>query len=211
MKLLFCALALSLMLVPAIADDAATAPDSSETATQYIAPKPVKLDNGLTVTPIVLPYDEIGEMMGAKLWRFRIEKPAAPVPLLMAYVVLRTPGEPEKIVGLDISNNVSHEMELTLGLLPSNNFSLDLADRWRIRIHHREISKKMTVSESIFTRNMENPVKNLENVSQSTSDSFPNRYGRVQANGEVNLINFNHGPEGQKIDTELFLAFVATK
>ena len=211
MKPIFCALALSLMLVPPIAADAATAPDSTEAATQYIKPKPVKLNNGLTVTPIVLPYDELGEMMGAKLWRFRIEKPAAPIPHLNTFVVLRTPGEKETIVGLDMDHDISREMEVTLGLLPSNNFSLDLADRWRIRIHRREISKKMTVTDSIFTRNMENPVKNLENVSQSTSDSFPNRYGRVQANGEVNLINFNHGPEGQKIDTELFLAFVATK
>ena len=211
MKPIICALALCATLAPALAQDAATPPVAT-TQTQD-APEAVKLDNGLIVTPIVMPDDELQNISGVEMWRFLVQPPA-PNTNFYARAELRKPGGNWQAIALDSIVGPSHDIKVTLGLMPIDGFSMTDAVKWKSMIHLREFQGEQTFNNTTSRGQLDNPVKDLQDVTASIIGSSP--YVTpviVRPNGEVTLMTFSSGPRNeydkQVQSAELVLVFEA--
>ena len=202
MKPLLCALALLTMFAPARAQDAATAFDRERTRQEI--PKTVTLDNGLLVTPVIVPYDDLSSMLDAQMWRFKI-KPPAPDTFMQAQLEIRKTGEE---TGEDIEKRnafgfgFSEEIELTFGMLPRGGSTFENADFWKVHFVPRLLSGELLFS--TVNGELQNPIKDFE-WKTGESSGEDSAIARPLPNGDVVLKKYVGGTPEKPVVVELFL------
>ena len=186
MKPLFCALALCTVLAPALAQDAATAPVAASQA----APIPtIKLDNGLSVTPVARPATDLETLADAHFWRFHIEAPSATG--VSQQLELRVPGKPPQIIGTPLAFVGVQSLDVLIGLAPIDGGYLVSANNWKIYQRVQGPSQGPKPFDFPMIGAPANPLKSFK--------FGPIRYGTErdyslpQTNGDVPLITL-HAP-----------------
>ena len=198
MKPLFCALALLTMLAPALAQDAATAFDRERTRQEI--PKTVTLDNGLLVTPVIVPYDDLGSMLDAQLWRFKI-KPPAPDTFMQAQLEIRKTGEDiDKTYAFGFG--FSEEIELTFGMMPRGGSVFESADFWKVHFVPRLLSGELLFS--TVNGELQNPIKDFK-WKTGESSGEDGAIARPLSNGDVVLKKYFGGTPEKPVVVELVL------
>ena len=190
------------MLAPAWAQTDSAAFDRERTRQEI--PKTVTLDNGLLVTPVRVPYDDLSSMLDAQLWRFRI-KPPAPDTTLQAQLEIRKTGE-ETGEKIDKRNafgfGFSEEIELTFGMLPRGGSIFENADFWKVHFVPRLLSGELLFSS--VNGELENPIKDFkwEHGESSGEDGV---IARPLPNGDVVLKKYFGGTPEKPVVVELVL------
>lgn len=167
------------------------------------APKSVTLDNGLLVTPVIVPRDDVRDMLDIKMWRFNI-KPPAPGTWFQAQMELRTTGKtPDEMNAIGMG--LSDETELTFGILPKGGSMFSNAEMWRIHFATRSLGGKTPDIPSDGDRI--NPIKDLEWTGGTEVTS--GHAAKPLPNGDILLMQFRSGTKENPILTELVLVLTA--
>ncbi len=203
MKPLLCALALLALSAPLHAQTEAAPTEAPATQTQD-APKAATLDNGLVVTPVILPYDDLSSLLDVQMWRFNI-KPQKPDIFLEARLEWRKTGEDALPMG-GIGFVLGNETELTFGTTPKGGSGFNDADFWRVHYAARRPSGEF--DSPPFDIGVSNPTRGI--VWQK--DAVSGQYGaiaRPSPNGDVPLQKFTAGTPENPTVAELVLVLTA--
>ena len=184
MKPIFCALALCLMLAPAIAQTDAPPP------AKITAPlASVTLDNGFIITPFRRPASDLENMMDAKMWEFHIQ-PTSPAVIVTLYLELRVPGkEPQRLSGSGGFFGQKNR-DYTVGIAPANSSFLENADKWKTYHRARDLAGGTSMDDIPLTSEIDNPFKDVLKGLNSYSMSYGkgSDYALPQPNGDIPLI-----------------------
>ena len=204
MKPLICALALLTMLAPAWAQDTATAPVA---ASQTGTISAVTLDDGLVVTPVVEPYDDLSSMLDLHIWRFKIKPPTSDT-YFEAQLETRTTGKEAKedVQKRDVGgfrfDESAEEVKMTFGLLPKGGSTFTEAELWRVRFATRGLQGE-TLIPSLDT-DMKNPLKNFR-WTRSEVSGQDDSFASPLPNGDILLAKYTGGTPEKPIVVELVL------
>ena len=198
MKPLFCALALSLILAPALAQDAATTPGAATPT----AAKSAVTDDGLIITPLDVPTDIAAKMLGLQTRRFKVVVPNADSRLSTS-LQMRQFGKKWPLNGVEISG-APKEFEYTLSFMPLETEFLMKAEKLRVYQEMRVLkeSSPPTGSRSGLST-LPNPWLELQ-TSLIPYFAFP---GNVQKDGGIELMRFNVKDLSYTESPRLFLVF----
>ena len=214
MKPLFCALALCTTLAPALSQEAATPP----VATNFMPLEPqliiaTQTNDGLTITPVELPVDHVGTMLGIKMWQFKIEPPrdATPATRLRYRLELQRPGQKpiEMDSGrLDFSvNEVPRTLEFTFGLMPEGKETIDNAETLKVYAATHIWESKSSIGNQAIIGHFNNPLAKLNVLAPILGGALS---AEVYANGTAQLIQLAvEGDDREDGDSEVVLVLTA--
>ena len=184
MKPLLCALALCLMLAPAIAQTDAPPP------AKVTAPlASVTLDNGFVITPIRRSASDLENMMDAKMWEFHIQ-PTSPAVIVTLYLELRVPGKEPKRLDGGGSFFGQKNTDFTVGIAPANSSFHVNADKWKIYCRARDLADGPGMDDIPTTSETDNPLKGVLKGLNSYSIRYGkgSNYALPQPNGDIPLM-----------------------
>ena len=191
MKHFFCALALSTMLAPALAQET-TFFDSVPTT-----PPTITMKNAIVVTPIIVPDDDLRSMLDVQMWHFTVKAPAGgatPSARLELRVTGQTPKPLEFTDGGVLNRKNS---DVVVGVAPVEGNDLSKAKQWKIYL--RTKADPTDIFSAAGSNEIENPLKDLK--FEITRTSAGAGYALPKTNGDIPLIslytvaeNFDHPP-----------------
>ncbi len=212
MKPLFCALALCTMLAPAMAQEAATAPeDKTPVGVPYMPT--VKLDSGISITPVLRTPSDLERMTDVHFWQFHLQLPAT-VTYVPARIYFRVPGKSQRLVGTGGLDFLKGETDLIVGIAPVTCNSLSTAGEWKIYYRTQEIPEGPDKPARVSSSVQANPIKDLK--FESTRYGVGDDYALPDNNGDaplMSLYRYERNDQGNKeiLVAELVLTFINQK
>lgn len=203
MKPHLCALALCAFLAPAIAQP------SSFFDSPPAKPVAVTMKNGIVVTPIIVPDDDLRSILDVQMWHFTI-KASADGATPTARLELRVPGQkPKPLEFTDGGVLAGKSSDCVFGIAPVNGNDLSKAAQWKIYL--RTKADPTDIFSAAGSNEIANPLQDLKfEISRFSAGTG---YAVPKANGDIPLISLYKVAENldgpPTLAAELVLVFAA--
>ena len=202
MKPWLCALALLALSAPLRAQTGDVAPPADQP--QQEVPKAVKLDDGLIVTPVIVPYDDLSSMLDVQMWRFNIKPPATDTNFQAQLEVRKR--------GAESGDEIQHrnavgftlfeETELTFALMPKGGHGFTGADFWRVHFASRRLSGRTSFGP--IDADLQNPMKDFR-WDRGEVSGENGAIAHPVPNGDIILQKYIGGTPEKPVTVELVL------
>ena len=179
MKPIFCALALSLLLAPARAQNGAFF-DSPP-----VTPIAVTMKSGIVVTPIIVPDDDLRSIIDVQMWHFTLQAPAdGATP--SAQLELRVPGQKPKSLEFNDGGVLDRKSsDVVIGMAPVEGNDLSKAKQWKIYL--RTKADPTDIFSAASSKKIDNPLQDLK--FEITRYSAGTGYALPKINGDIPLVS----------------------